>query len=72
MIELVSKSIAMGLLASDGATDVTRATLENLLEALRAHRMGEDAQIHLAPLLHEDVEELDSALAADMTKKVHA
>ena len=67
LLELVSKALAMGLLASDGATDVTRATLEELLGALRTHGMGNYAEVDLAPLLDRSVDRLDSAVADTVT-----
>jgi uncharacterized protein (DUF2384 family) len=71
LLELISKALAMGLIASDGATDISRATLGKVLDALQTHRLGEDSRIHLAPLLHKGVDQLDSAVAGAMTQKVH-
>jgi uncharacterized protein (DUF2384 family) len=70
LLELISKSLAMGLLASDGATDLTRATLENLLDALRTHGLGEHPEVDLAPRLTRGADRLGSAVAGAVTQKV--
>ena len=70
LTELISKSAAMGLLASEVATDVGRATIEKVLDALQTQRLGRDANVHLAPLLRDGVDQLDSTVAATMTQKV--
>jgi hypothetical protein len=70
LLELISKSLAMGLLASDGATDITRATLEKLLHALRTHGLAEHAEVDLAALLHRGVARLEGAVAGAVTQKV--
>lgn len=70
LTELISKSAAMGLLASEVVTDVGRATIEKVLGALQTQRLGRDANVHLAPLLRDGVDQLDSNVAATMTQKV--
>jgi len=70
LLELISRSLAMGLLASDAPTDVTRATLKNLLRALRTQGLAEHAEVDLAPLLHRGGDRLDSAVSATVTQKV--
>ena len=70
LIELISKSAAMGLLASAVATDVGSATLEKVLKALQTQRLARDANVHLAPLLRDGVDQLDDSVAAKMEQKV--
>ena len=70
LLELISKALAMGLLASDGATELTRATLEKLLDGLRTHGLGNHAEVDIAPLLHWSADRLDSAVAGTVTQKV--
>jgi len=60
----------MGLLSSDGETDVSRPTLQKLLDALRVHRFGEDARVHLAPLRYRSIDQLDTDVAAAAMQKV--
>lgn len=67
LLELISKALAMGLLASDGATDLNRATLEKLFDGLRTHGLGNHAEVDIAPLLHWSPDRLDSAVAGTVT-----
>lgn len=70
LTELISKSAAMGLVASGVVTDVSRATIAKVLEALQTQRLGRDANVHLSPLLRDGVDQLNSTVAATMTQKV--
>ena len=53
---LVTKAVAMGVLAGAPITDLGAATVQRLVQALQQHGIGADAGVALAPLTRPDAQ----------------
>lgn len=61
---LVTKAVAMGVLAGAPITDLGAATVQRLVQALQQHGIGADAGVALAPLTRPDTQATPAPLDA--------
>lgn len=61
---LVTKAVAMGVLAGAPITDLGAATVQRLVQALQQHGIGADAGVALAPLTRPDAQSAAAPLDA--------